>query len=138
MRQDHVILLSALVKGFELNVGRIVEESILDYEQSKFLGNIPHPSLITFLCIKRGVKFNEAEEERSPKASPLTLAGVIKALVESEEGERREKPNRKRKREKAVEQPKEPAPTVVSKEETIVKREGALKPIQSSQCSPLL
>ena len=72
-------------------MGIIVEESILDFEQSKFSGNIPHPSLITFLCIKGGVKFNEVEEERSPKASHLTLVGVLKALVESEEGEKREK-----------------------------------------------
>ena len=36
------------------------------------------------------MKFNENEEGRSPKASPLTLVGFLKALVESEEGERRE------------------------------------------------
>ena len=42
------------------------------------------------------MKFNENEEERSPKASPLTLVGFLKAPVESEEGERREKPTRKR------------------------------------------
>ena len=29
------------VKGFELNVGRIIEESILAYVESKFSGNIP-------------------------------------------------------------------------------------------------
>ena len=56
-----------------------------------------HPSLITLLCIKGGVRFNEVEEERFRKASPFTLDGALKALVESEEGERREK-NRKRKR----------------------------------------
>ena len=98
VRQVHTILLYALVKGYEFNVGRIVEESILDYGKGKFSGNIPHPSLITLLCIKRGVKFNEDEVERYHKASPLTLAGVLKALVESEEGERRDKPTRKRKR----------------------------------------
>ena len=89
MRQNHAILLYVLVKGFELNVGRIIEESILDYAKSKFSGNIPHPSLITHLCIKGGIKFNE-EEERCPKASHLTLTGALKALVESEEGEKRE------------------------------------------------
>ena len=64
-----------------------MEESILDYAEGKFSGNIPHPSLIKLLCIKGGVKFNEVEEERCSKASPLTLVGVFKALVESEEGE---------------------------------------------------
>ena len=41
MRQDCIILLYVLVKSFELNVGRIIEESILDYVESKFSGNIP-------------------------------------------------------------------------------------------------
>ena len=58
----------------------------------------PTPSLITLFCIKGGVKFDKQEDERYPKASPLTLAGVLKALVESEEGEKREKPTKKRKR----------------------------------------
>ena len=54
MRQDRVLLLYALVKGFELNVGKIIKESILDYAESKFSGNIPHPSLMTLLYIKEG------------------------------------------------------------------------------------
>ena len=59
VRQDRAILLYALVKGYEVNVGRIIEESILNYAKGNFIGNIPHPSLITLLCIKWGVKFNE-------------------------------------------------------------------------------
>ena len=70
-------------------MGRIIEESILDYVESKFSRNIPHPSLITHLCINEGVKFND-DEERYPKASPLTLFGTLKAPTESKEGERRE------------------------------------------------
>ena len=46
-------------KGYEVNLGRICEESILDYAKGNFTGNIPYPSLITLLCIKEGVKFNE-------------------------------------------------------------------------------
>ena len=71
-----------------MNVGKIVKESILDYAKENFVGNIPYPSLITLFCIMGGVKFNEEEEERCPKTSPLTLVGILKALVESEEGER--------------------------------------------------
>ena len=85
-----------LVKGYSLNVRKIIEESILDYEQGKLSGNMPHTSQITLLCIKKGVKFNEAEEERCPKASPLTLAGVRKPPVESEEGKSKEKLERGR------------------------------------------
>ena len=94
MRQGRILLLYALVKGFELNVGKIIKESILDYVESKFSGNIPHPSLITLMCVKGVIKFNEREDERCSKASPLTLAGALKAPMESKEGEIREK-NRK-------------------------------------------
>ena len=41
------------------------------------------------------MKFNDEEEERCPKTSPLTLTRVLKAPVESEEEERIEKPTRK-------------------------------------------
>ena len=114
MRQNHTILLYELVKGFEMNVERIIEESILDYVESKFSGNIPYPSLITYMCIKGGVKFNE-EEERCPKASPLTLTGALKALVESEKGERREN-TRKRKRANTKVH-RELIPTAIAEEE---------------------
>ena len=59
--------------------------------------------MITLLCIKGSVKFNEEEEERCLKASLLTLVGVFKAPIESEEGEKREKPTKKRKRAKIKE-----------------------------------
>ena len=64
VRQDRALLLYALVKGFELKVGKIIKESILDYAESKFSRNIPHPSLITLLCIKGGVKVNEGGKVR--------------------------------------------------------------------------
>ena len=53
-----------------MDLGRIIKESILEYVKKNFIGNIPHPSLITLLCIKGGVKFNSEEEERCPKTSP--------------------------------------------------------------------
>ena len=98
VRHDRAILLHALVKGDKVDLGKIIKESILEYVKGNCTRNIPHPSLITLLCIKGGVQFNDEEEERCPKASLLTLTGVLKALVESEEGERREKPTRKRKK----------------------------------------
>ena len=111
VRQDRAILLYSLVKGYALNVGKIMEESILDYVEGKFSGMIPHHSLITLLCIKGGVQFNEIDEDRFLKASPLTLAEVFKAPIESEEGERMEKPTKKRKRAETEE-----APTMASSE----------------------
>ena len=106
VRQDCSILLYALIKGFNLNVGKIVEQSILDYLENNFSGSIPHPTLITLLCIKGGVTFSETEE-KCPRSSPLTLIRVLKALVQDEEVER----TRKRKR-VASELQREVTPTV--------------------------
>ena len=116
-----------MVKGFELDVGKIIKESILDYVETNFSGNIPYPSLITLLCIKGGIKVNE-EEEKSPKASPLTLTEALKALVEGEEVER----TRKRKRAEAMEVPREPVPTTEHEEESDSQEIGVMKPIQSN------
>ena len=98
VRQDRAILLYELVKGYEVDLWRIIKELILEYVKGNFVGNIPHPSLITLLCIKGVVKFNDEEEERCPKTSPLTLTRVLKAPIESEERERIKEPTRKRKR----------------------------------------
>ena len=54
MRQDRAILLCARVKGYQVNLGKITEEAILEYVNQNFAENIPHPSLITHLCIKGG------------------------------------------------------------------------------------
>ena len=59
MRQDRSILLYALVKGCSLNVGKIVEHSIMDYTDKSFSRNIPHLALITLLCIKEVVTFSK-------------------------------------------------------------------------------
>ena len=64
-----------------------MEQSILDYARNKFSRNIPHPALITLLCIKGGVTFSETKENY-PKASPLTLTGVLKTPAEDKEVER--------------------------------------------------
>ena len=61
VRQDRTLILYALVKGYNLNVGRIIEQSILDYVNDKFSGNIPHTALITLLCIEGSVTFSEVE-----------------------------------------------------------------------------
>ena len=41
-------------------------------------GLIPHPTMITRLCILDGVNGVWSEEETFPKVSPLTLTGVLK------------------------------------------------------------
>ena len=63
VKQDRAILLYSLVKGYEVSLGGIVENSILEFVKGNFARNIPHLSLITLLRIKGGVKFNAEEEE---------------------------------------------------------------------------
>ena len=86
-------------------MGKIVEQSILDYTKNSFSGNIPHPTLITLMCIKGGVTFNETKE-KCPRAFHLTLTRVLKTPACGEEVER----VRKRKRATAK-LPRETAPT---------------------------
>ena len=87
MRQNRALLLYGLVKGFELDLCRIIKESIIDYVENNLSGNIPHPTLITLLCIKGGVKVVEYEE-KSSKAFPVTLIGVLTTPIEDEEVKR--------------------------------------------------
>ena len=77
VRQDRAILLYALVKGWNLNVGKIVERSILDYAENSFSRNIPYPSLITLPCIKGGVTFSETKK-KCLRSFPLTLTRALK------------------------------------------------------------
>ena len=137
VRQDCAIILYELVKGYEVNVWRIIKESILDYVKGKFLRNIPPLYLTTILCIKGCVKFNEEGEEMCPKASSLTLAGVLKAPVESGEREREERIQIKERGQK-LKSPRIKPLQLCLKREPTVKRGEVMKQIQSSQCTPLL
>ena len=78
VREQEAILLYAILKGYKVNAGAIIENSIMKYHEGNRRGLIPHPTAITWLCLKAGVKGNWAEEEECPKASPLTLTGVSK------------------------------------------------------------
>ena len=63
MRKNEAILLYALLKGYKINVGKIIENSILSYYKSKYRGLIPQPTIITRLYILGGVKGTWEEEE---------------------------------------------------------------------------
>ena len=109
-----------------------MEQSILDYVENNFSGNIPHPFLITLLCIKGDVTFNVIEE-KCPKVSPLTLIGVLKTSTEDEEVERIKKRKMVDK-----EQPRETIPLVEAEEGFENEERGVSKIIQSSRCSSSL
>ena len=78
VRENEAILLYALLKGYKLDVGKIIESSIKSFHKIVKKGLIPHPATITRLCILAGVKGVWAKEETCPRISPLTLTGVIK------------------------------------------------------------
>ena len=78
VRENEVVMLYAILKGYKLSVGKIIENSILRYYRGGYKGLVPHPTLITRLCILGGVEGDWEEEENSPKTSPLTLTGITK------------------------------------------------------------
>ena len=78
VREQEAVILYAILKGYKLNAGAIIENSIMKYHEGNKRGLIPHPAIITRLCIRAGVKGSWAEEEECPNASPLTLTGVSK------------------------------------------------------------
>ena len=56
VRKKEAVLLYDILKGYKMNVGKIIEKSIVNYYYSNYRGLIPHPSTITRLCILEGVK----------------------------------------------------------------------------------
>ena len=69
VHQEEAILLYALLKGYKINVGKIIKNSILNYYQSKYRGLMPHLTTITRLYILGRVK----------GTSPLTITGITRA-----------------------------------------------------------
>ena len=90
VRREEAILLYALLKGYKINVGNIIEKSILGYFESKCRGMIPHPAKITRLCIQREFDKKWGTEETYPRASPLTLTGITKGPKNRRKGKEKE------------------------------------------------
>ena len=88
VREKEAVLLYAILKGYKFSVGKIIENSILSYYRGGYKGLIPHPTLISRLCILGGVQGDWEEEENCPKTSPLTLTGITKGPKNS--GRRRQ------------------------------------------------
>ena len=77
MRQEEAVLLYAVLKGYKISFGKLIEKSILGYQSSKFWGHIPHPSIITHLCLRGGFTFDKDEKEKCLTISSLTLNAII-------------------------------------------------------------
>ena len=89
-----------ILMGYKFSVGKKIENYILSYYRGSYRGLVPHPALITRLCIMEGVKGDWEEEETCPRASPLILTRITKGPrnigkekkieAEKEEGDDRE------------------------------------------------
>ena len=54
------------------------------------MGMIPHPAIITRLCIRGGVEEEWGIEETCPRASPLTLTDITKGPKNRGKGKEKE------------------------------------------------
>ena len=66
VRQEEAILLYAILKGYKINVGKDIENSIMNYYRSKYIGLMPHPVTITRL---RNRKLLKGKSFKTSKAS---------------------------------------------------------------------
>ena len=66
VRRNEAILLYALLKGYKINVGKIIENSIMSYSVRKCRVLIPHPATITSVCLLGGVDEEWGNEETYP------------------------------------------------------------------------
>ena len=55
-REKEAMLLYAILKGYKFSFGKMIGNSILSYYRGGYKGLIPHPALITTLCILGGVE----------------------------------------------------------------------------------
>ena len=78
VREHEAVMLYAILKGYKINIGTIIENSIMRYHEGNKRGVIPHPATITVLCLKARVKGDWEVEEEVPLTSPLLLTGVSK------------------------------------------------------------
>ena len=90
VRREEEILLYTLLKGYKINVGKIIEKCILSYSESKCRGTTLHPATITRLCIQGGVEEEWGIEKTYPRASPLTLTGITKGPKNKGKGKEKE------------------------------------------------
>ena len=78
VREQEAVMLYAILKGYKISIGTIIENSIMRYHEGNKRGVIPHPATVTILCLKAGVKRNWEAEEEVPLTLPLLLTGVSK------------------------------------------------------------
>ena len=89
VREKEVILLYAILKGYKFNVGKIIENSILNYYRGGYKGLIPHLTLISRLCLLGGCPRRLGRRgELCPNTFPLTLTRITKGPKNRNKGRR--------------------------------------------------
>ena len=78
VKEKKAVLLYAILKGYKVNAGKMIENLIMIYYRGGYKGLIQHPALITRLCVLGGVEEDWEEEENCPRTSLLTLIGITK------------------------------------------------------------
>ena len=56
VREQEAIILYAMLKGYKINAGAVIENSVMRYHEGNTRGLIPQPATITRLCLRAGVK----------------------------------------------------------------------------------
>ena len=60
---DKTILFYAMTKGFQFDVGTVIERRLIESTHGRCTGALIHPSLITQLCQSAGVPMLDFEEQ---------------------------------------------------------------------------
>ena len=68
--KDKTILLYAMTKGFQFDIGTVIERGLIESTHGCYIGALIHPSLVTQLCELAKVSmldFEEHVQQRLPK-----------------------------------------------------------------------
>ena len=76
--KDKTILLYGMTKGFQFDIGTVIERRLIELTHGRCIGGLIHPSLITELCRLVGVPMLDSEEQvqqRPPIPQPKVKFG---------------------------------------------------------------
>ena len=61
--KDKTILLYAMTKGFQFDIGKVIKRGLIESTHGHCTGALIHPSLITKLCQSAGVQMLDSEDQ---------------------------------------------------------------------------
>ena len=73
--KDKTILLYAMTKGLQFDIGMVIERGLIETTHGRCTGALIHPSLITRLCRSAGVQMLDFEEQVQQRL-PILLPRV--------------------------------------------------------------